>query len=244
MAALRCFAGCRRVHGMRQATSFLVAHRGDRRGGAENTLAAFAAAAAAGARYAECDIQFSRDLVPLVIHDNHLQRLCGLDARVSETPADELRGLCQPFFQLSSLPELLLWLRAAPGVTLFIEIKSPVRRRLSDRSIARRIAAILPDELLPRIVVIGMSASLMEVCADILPCPVGWVAEGARPPKASISYIFMPWQKADEMARWQQRGIRVGLYTVNDAPAAAALRDKGADLVECNLFSDMVRALA
>lgn len=235
---------CRIVTHMRQTASFLVAHRGDRCGGVENTLAGFAAAAASGARYTECDIQFSRDLVPLVIHDPHLKRLCGgADVRVDGTCADELRRICEPFFALSSLTELLLWLRTVPHMTLFIEIKSPVRRRLSDRSIASRIAALLPDDLLPRLVVIGMSASLMDACAEIMRCAVGWVAGGWREPAAAMQYVFLPWQKADATGRWQASGVKVALYTVNDAATAVALRAQGADLVETNDYSRMVRGI-
>lgn len=227
---------------MQQVKHYLVAHRGDRAGGGENTLAGFAAAEAAGARFAECDIQFSRDLVPLVVHDNRLLRLCGRpDVRVANTSADDLRSICRPHFLLSSLPELLAWLRTAPDLTLFVEIKPPIRRRLSDVSIARRMADLLPDDLLPRLVVISQSAGLIDACSGVLDCHLGWVAEGRREPEAAIQYVFMQWQRAGEMERWQLRGVRVGLYTVNDATRAAALRQAGADLVETNYFSQMLR---
>jgi len=229
---------------MQSLSPFLVAHRGDRRGGVENTIAGFAAAAAAGARFAECDIQFSRDLVPLVIHDPHLQRLCGLPIRVPDTDADELKRLCRPCFQLSSLQELLLWLRDAPDITLFIEIKPPVRRRLRDASIARRLAEMLPADLLGRLVIISQSARLVDACAAQIDCPVGWVAEGPSAPQGPIQYVFMPWQRAHQMGHWQAQGIKVGLYTVNDVDTAVKLRSKGADLVECNAFSRMVQAHA
>ncbi len=223
-------------------TDYLVAHRGDRAGGVENTLNGFAAAVAAGARYAECDIQFSCDLVPLVVHDNSLKRLCGRpDIKVTDTSADDLRKICQPHFLLSTLPELLAWLKTEPALTVFVEIKPPIRRRLTDRSIARRIGQCLPADLLPRLVIISQSAGLIDAFAGEIACPVGWVAEGARRPEHAMQYVFMPWQRADEMERWQAQGARVGLYTVNDAAQAVALRQAGADLVETNYFSKMIR---
>jgi len=225
---------------MLQVEQYLVAHRGDRAGGVENTLDGFAAAAAAGARYAECDIQFSRDLVPLVVHDNCLKRLCGRpDIKVTDTSADDLRKICQPHFLLSTLPELLAWLKTEPGVTLFVEIKPPIRRRLTDRSIARRIGLYLPADLLPRLVIISQSARLLDACAEQIGCSVGWVAEGMRQPVAPIQYIFMPWQRVDDMGLWQLRGVRVGFYTVNDAEQAKTLRMAGADLVETNDYARM-----
>jgi len=229
---------------MQRPIKYLVAHRGDRAGGAENTLAGFAAAATAGACFAECDIQFSRDLVPMVVHDNNLKRLCGRpDIKVTETLADDLREICRPHFQLSSLPELLEWLKKEPELTLFIEIKPPIRRRLTDRSIARRIGEYLPPELLPQLVIISQSARLLDACTEQIGCSVGWVAGGMRQPVSPIKYIFMPWERADDMGQWQVQGVRVGFYTVNDAEQAKALRMAGADLVETNYFSQLLREL-
>ncbi len=53
---------------------FLWAHRGASFCAPENTLAAFAAAVAAGADGIELDIHLSRNGIPVVIHDETLQR--------------------------------------------------------------------------------------------------------------------------------------------------------------------------
>jgi hypothetical protein len=50
-------------------------------------------------------------------------------------------------------------------------------------------------------------------------------------------------RRAAGMGSWKERGIKVALYTVNDAQAAAAFRQAGADLIETNLFSRMLREL-
>lgn len=56
----------------------------------ENTLPAFSAAIAEG--YAiELDVNLTKDGVPVVIHDNELKRLMGLDARVSDMYLDDLK---------------------------------------------------------------------------------------------------------------------------------------------------------
>jgi len=221
---------------------YLVAHRGDRQGGGENTLAGFDAAAKAGARFAECDIQFTGDLVPVVLHDNRLKRLCGrADIKATETPLDELRRACEPNFSLATLAELMAWLAQTENMTLFVELKPPVRKRLTDQSIAKRIAQLLPEALLPRLIVICQSAALVDACSAEIDCPTGWVSEGHRPPSARFDYIFMPWQRADEIQHWQARKVKVGLYTVNDASHALKLRQAGADFVETNFFSRMVQ---
>lgn len=53
---------------------FIWAHRGASSHAPENTLAAFAAAVASGADGLELDIHLSRDGVPVVIHDETLER--------------------------------------------------------------------------------------------------------------------------------------------------------------------------
>lgn len=69
-----------------------VAHRGlheRARGVIENSASAFAAAIAGGFAI-ECDLQLSNDGVPMVFHDDTLERLTGHAGRVSEHTAAEL----------------------------------------------------------------------------------------------------------------------------------------------------------
>lgn len=72
-----------------------IAHRGYhdlRRGRPENTLAAFDAAVRAG--YAiECDLHISADGVPVVFHDDTLERLTGVSGSIRDLTAAELRDL-------------------------------------------------------------------------------------------------------------------------------------------------------
>lgn len=69
-----------------------IAHRGlhDRgRGIIENTASAFAAAIEKG--YAiECDVQLSRDGIPMIFHDDDLDRLTGVEGPVSARTMAEL----------------------------------------------------------------------------------------------------------------------------------------------------------
>ncbi len=83
----------------------IVAHRGvhDRRRIPENTLAAFDAAAACGAWGIELDIRWTRDLVPVVIHDPGLKRVFGRPQTVSRCTAEELAALCPHVPRLSDL---------------------------------------------------------------------------------------------------------------------------------------------
>lgn len=68
-----------------------LAHRGDWRKAPENTIVAFLAALAVpGCDGLEFDVRAAADGVPVVIHDETLERVQGVDARVDELTAEAL----------------------------------------------------------------------------------------------------------------------------------------------------------
>ncbi len=69
-----------------------IAHRGNSAHAPENTLAAFASAAAAGAGMIETDLQLSVDGAVALIHDDTLNRTGGRNGRVAELTGSELQG--------------------------------------------------------------------------------------------------------------------------------------------------------
>ncbi|MCK4507683.1 MAG: hypothetical protein KAU27_04030 [Desulfuromonadales bacterium] len=72
---------------------FIWAHRGASSCAPENTLSAFSAAVAAGADGLELDIHLSCDGIPVVIHDETLERTTGGCGFVAEMTAQQLRQL-------------------------------------------------------------------------------------------------------------------------------------------------------
>jgi glycerophosphoryl diester phosphodiesterase len=90
---------------------FIWAHRGASRIAPENTMAAFAAAVGLGADGLELDIHLSRDGVPVVIHDESLERTTdgrGLvaDANLKQLQKLDAGGWFSPEFMGESLPTL------------------------------------------------------------------------------------------------------------------------------------------
>ena len=92
----------------------VLAHRGLALDAPENTLLAFAKAAAIGAAYIETDVHVSHDGVAVISHDPSLRRVAGRDLRVSRLTMDELRridlghgqGYCSLEEALDAFPEL------------------------------------------------------------------------------------------------------------------------------------------
>jgi len=71
----------------------IIGHRGARAHAPENTLAGLAEAADQGAQWVEADIKLSRDGVPLLIHDESLERTTGGKGRVADHDFGELAKL-------------------------------------------------------------------------------------------------------------------------------------------------------
>lgn len=70
----------------------IIAHRGASGDAPENTLAAFAEAAKQGAKWVEFDVKLTKDGIPVVFHDDILERLCGDKRKVNELTFDELQA--------------------------------------------------------------------------------------------------------------------------------------------------------
>lgn len=109
---------------------FLWAHRGASGAAPENTMAAFRGAEEAGADGIELDVQLSRDGVPVVIHDDTVDRTTDGGGAVGRLLLRELRALDAgswfgPSFAGEAVPtleEVLDW--AGGRLRLNVEIKA------------------------------------------------------------------------------------------------------------------------
>ena len=95
----------------------IIGHRGASAVAPENSMAAFVAAIEAGADGIEFDVRLSADGVPVIIHDDTLQRTHGLRRRVVDLTAEALRSVNVP--SLRDLFELML----QNDLILYLEIK-------------------------------------------------------------------------------------------------------------------------
>ncbi|GAA2013726.1 hypothetical protein JL107_13420 [Nakamurella flavida] len=74
-------------------TPLVIAHRGASSVAPENTLPAFEAGWAAGAAWVECDVQPTMDGVPVLLHDDELDRTTTGTGPVRERSAREIAAL-------------------------------------------------------------------------------------------------------------------------------------------------------
>ncbi|MCV9967082.1 glycerophosphodiester phosphodiesterase [Pararhizobium sp. BT-229] len=101
---------------------FCIGHRGASGHLRENTLEAFRLASELGAEMWELDTQLTKDGIVVVSHDDHLERVFGVDRHVSQMTAAELaalEGVNVPTF------EAVAALARDLGAGLYIELKAP-----------------------------------------------------------------------------------------------------------------------
>ena len=107
----------------RLANCKIVSHRGEHNGRTvfENTLAAFDGAKAAGVWGIECDLRWTKDLQPVIIHDPDLVRVFKLDIKVCDVTLADLKSACD---QVPSLEEVIR--HYGKQLHIMLEIKQEV----------------------------------------------------------------------------------------------------------------------
>lgn len=227
-----------------------IAHRGGGSAAPENTLAAIRAGAAAGFRMVEFDVMLSRDGVPLLIHDDRLERTTDGHGEVSARDAADLRTLDAgrwygSAFAGERIPTLdealdLLW---ALDLDANIEIKpapghgpatgAAVARRVAERCPAARRLPLLSSFDFDALAAARQGAPHLPRALLFEDVPDDWMAQCRA--HAAVS-LHCDHSRLDEGRLREIVGAGVPLlcYTVNDAARAAALIAAGAS----GLFTD------
>ena len=213
MAAAGALRGSR-SSGLWRAAPLVVGHRGGRGPlwPRENTLAAFEQARSEGARAVELDVRTHDDQV-IVLHD---------------PPAGSLASL-RPV--VPTLAEALAWAREH-RVAVNVELKRDVPdRRLLARHAARIVMASGADVLFSSFDpgLLARVAALAPQVGRALLVHAGqnrWaraLQELARPPFVEAIHLERTQTDPRAVARYLARGLRVGVWTVNDPAEACDL---------------------
>jgi glycerophosphoryl diester phosphodiesterase len=193
----------------------------------ENTISAFQRAIDHG--YAiECDLQYSADGVPVVFHDDDMQRLCGVEGDIRLKTVGEL-GLFSIGKTADRIPSLSQLLRLVKGrVPLVLELKG---RQGDDEGFADAVVETL-EGYNGAVALMSFDHWLLKDLAALESRhPLGLTAEGARPEELAlhreamalgldfISYHYGHLPNAFITAE-RAAGRAVITWTVRDAAAA------------------------
>ncbi len=239
----------------RRPEDWLMAHRGWPDRYPENSLSGMRAALKAGARLVEFDVQLTRDLVPVVLHDEHLGRVAGRDQRITALDADQAESIRvgerdrfgerfggEPLPRLEQMLELV---SAYEGATAFVEIKRASLRRLGHENVINAVLPRLRDAACAT-VVLSFDADILTLARQRRAGPVGWVikpwgrAAERRAVRLAPDYLFVKPARipAGPSPFWRGPWQWV-VYDVNEAAQALALKRRGADLIETDRFADL-----
>jgi glycerophosphoryl diester phosphodiesterase len=232
----------------------LIGHRGLAGLAPENTLASFAAAADHGLAMVEFDVRLSRDGVPVVFHDDTLERTTDGAGAVAERDWAELASLDAGSWFAAAwagerVPglEQVLRLCLARGLAVNMEIKPDAGRRRETARAALALALRLWPGNAPPPVVSSFETECIEAALDAAPhwprallaetLPQDWDAEAHRLGLAAFHLDHARLSGA-ETAALHAKKLVLRAYTVNDSKRAATLANWGVD----GVFSDFPRS--
>ncbi len=239
----------------------VVAHRGHQRSFPENTLAAIGSALDCGAHAVEIDVHLTADGVPILLHDETLDRVCGVRGLVHRHTLSQLRGLRAsersrlgdrfPDESLATLRAGVELIDRHPDAMLFVELKKSAERAFSAPAVVERVLPAL-EPVRERCAVISFSPRMLREVrrrSDLAVGPVvrRWsrrtivdrLDDGGRTP-----YLLCDLRGVPETGSLAIDDTRVVVYEVPDAALARTLGARGVDMVETFNVCEVIRGLA
>ena len=221
----------------------IFGHRGSSGTEPENTLRAFREAIAVGADGVELDVHATSDGVPVVIHDGDVSRTTNGTGEVAAMTLAELRqldaGLGEP---VPTLDEVLALL--AGKLTIDLEIKQPGVEALTLDVLSSHptadwfISCFNWDSLLevrwlsPTAVLWPLALTADDDVFDA----------AARLGSPGVALLYRAYDETTA-PRFQEAGLDVGVWTVNDPAEGRRVRDLGAAVLMTDYPERMRTAL-
>jgi glycerophosphoryl diester phosphodiesterase len=218
-----------------------IAHRGDPVGYRENTLPAFASAVRLGADMVEIDLRRTRDGEIVVLHDQSLERLWGLDQSVGAVDLADVQRLGSGEERIPTLRQLL----ASVAVPLMVDF---TRREVVDEG----LRAVLDADALDRsLFVTGNVEALRQLRALSEEARIGltWIEPEPPPPSLLAELGAEFWNPMfqlitpERVAAVHDLGLKVSTWTVDKRRHMARMAAAGVDAIVSNRIADLRRFL-
>jgi glycerophosphoryl diester phosphodiesterase len=226
----------------------LVAHRGYAGRYPENTLPAVEAALRAGVRYVEVDVQLTADRVPVLFHDDTLDRTTGRTGRISEIFSDQLARIpagevdrLGPRFSETPIPtldDLIRLLSGWPEANVFVEIKEGSLEAFGHAAVVETVMRAIGTGK-GRFIPISFDAEALRLARTLGAPRIGWVLRRYDAETSRFAADFAP-----EFLICNYRKLPPGieplwqgpwrwiLYEITNPTLARRLGWRGADFIE------------
>jgi glycerophosphoryl diester phosphodiesterase len=244
--------------------NLVVAHRGASSEEPENTIAAFRAAAEAGADVIELDVRATSDGIPVILHDADVAATTDGSGQVHDLTLAQVKRLDAsggrgPRQEIPTLAEAVEAIADAGPVAIDLEIKNipgePAFDSPSETVLHAALDVVAATGFGGPLLVSSFNWITIERCRELAPgVPTGFLTIAAIDPHAALVYarrnghdFVLPQSHALLQAgspfvdEAHDAGIRVGTWTVDDEADLATLFGWGVDAVASN---DPTRAIA
>jgi glycerophosphoryl diester phosphodiesterase len=218
-----------------------IAHRGEPLGDRENTLPAFAAAVALGADMVELDLRRTKDDEIVVLHDQMLDRLWGVNRSVGDLDLVEVQGIGEGDLRIPTLREVL----TAVQLPLMVDF---TRREVVDGA----LEAVLEAGAVERSLFVTGNVEALRMLRDLTPAArigLTWV-EGPAPPLDLLEERGAEYWNPmfglvtpEGVEAVHDAGLKVSTWTVDEPPDMAGVVDAGVDAVVSNRIAALTAFL-
>ena len=235
----------------------LIAHRGCTKHYPENTLLGVKAALKAGARYLEVDIQLTAEGIPVLFHDEELERTTGSQGVITEVSLNQVhsqevrkRTRARSIFEgvhISTLSEFVVLLKNWPKVTCFIEFKNESLQKFGIPAVTIPVMEILKP-IQQRCVPISKNEDAVDDTRQRGANKIGWVLNRYDPATLAIAqrlnpeYLFCNIKKLPpDLQKLWSGPWKWALYEVTEPEDALEWAKRGADFIETMEIGEMLK---
>ena len=235
----------------------VCAHRGFNTVAPENSLPAFGAAIALGTEEIELDIRFSRDGIPVICHDDFLERVSDGRGMLEDLPFAELRkldfgsrfGNRFAGLKIASLEEVLT--RFARQVIINMHIKSKMGEPFPSQRLLQLVKLLERYDHLQHVYIVG-GVEVMKCACEVAPqiprcmgaSPDHWkIVDRAIEYQCQKIQLFAPDYNRDMIDRAHAHGIRCNLFFCDNPEKVAENLQMGVDTILTNDYLTIANAV-
>ena len=225
----------------------LIGHRGVTESAPENTLVAIEKAAEYGCKWVEIDAQLTKDLIPVLMHDDDLDRTTSAKGRLADKYLRDLAlvdagAWYDPPHPGQKIPTLRECLRLCFELDLRINVEIKPTEGLDEITAEKVMETLIdfwPEDKAPPLIS-SFSRSAMKIAQAAAPgWPRGMLYHGldedwlafAKEVDAWSLHVWDEGLTQEQVTAMQSEGYPVLVYSVDDLKTSQRMKDFGVDAI-------------